>query len=68
MKRLNLVLEDLKSDSELDEEWIRGILVENNIKVIKYFVFFIKVGFGLNYILLLKLVFFFDKVVFLILI
>lgn len=68
VKRLNRVLEDLKSDSEPDAEWIRGTLAENNTKVIKHLVPSIKAGPGLNYILSLKPVFSLDKAVLLILI
>lgn len=51
MTRLNRVLEDLKSDSGPDAEWIRGTLAENNAKVIKHLVPSLNAGPGLNYIL-----------------
>lgn len=36
--RLNQELEDLKTDSEPDEEWIKGTLAEHVIKVVKCYV------------------------------
>lgn len=38
MARLNQELEDLESDSEPDEEWIRGTLAEHVTKVVKCYV------------------------------